>query len=259
MLPGIRFLFAAIVFAVSLVIFGMGAAALLRSAHEEFASLPNQRMAPPTVFAQQPVEPPPTLSMLRVETPAPAESAPVTVAVTPLDTASVAVPAPDLERTVAPDVVANLTLSPPPVAEAAPIEPARPDTPKIETAKIETPAVATVAVAPATPAVVPAGSIPEIVTITPAAVPPVDTIAEPETTATLTASDTQLSSSKIAVLGGPPVDTEPVPLPVAKPAIKPVRKVVKKPAVKKRRVVARPMATAAVAPQTDPFGLPLGQ
>ena len=45
MLPGFRFLFATVVLAVSVLVFGLGAAALLRAAHEEFASLPSWRLA----------------------------------------------------------------------------------------------------------------------------------------------------------------------------------------------------------------------
>ena len=43
MLPGFRFLLAAIILATSILIFGLGAAALLRAAHEEFASNPTWR------------------------------------------------------------------------------------------------------------------------------------------------------------------------------------------------------------------------
>jgi hypothetical protein len=46
MLPGFRFLFAAILLSTSVLIFGLGAAALLRAAHEEVASAPARR-APP--------------------------------------------------------------------------------------------------------------------------------------------------------------------------------------------------------------------
>ncbi len=52
MLPGFRFLFAAIVLSMSILIFGLGAAALLRTAHEEFASAPTWQPAPETRFAQ---------------------------------------------------------------------------------------------------------------------------------------------------------------------------------------------------------------
>ena len=57
MLPGFRFLFAAIVLSMSVLVFGLGAAALLRAAHEEFASNPSWRAPPEPVFAQ-PNDPP---------------------------------------------------------------------------------------------------------------------------------------------------------------------------------------------------------
>ena len=66
MLPGFRFLFAAIVLSMSMLIFGLGAAALLRAAHEEFASIPSRRAPPETIFAQR-SDTGPTLAMLRVE------------------------------------------------------------------------------------------------------------------------------------------------------------------------------------------------
>jgi hypothetical protein len=67
MLPGFRFLLAAIVSSMSLLVFGLGAAALLRAAHEEFSSTPSWRAAPETMFAQQGQATPPVLAMLRVE------------------------------------------------------------------------------------------------------------------------------------------------------------------------------------------------
>src|ERR1700748_1607454 len=54
MLPGFRFLFAAIMLSMSLLIFGLGAAALLRAAHESFASNTSWRGAPEVPFAQRP-------------------------------------------------------------------------------------------------------------------------------------------------------------------------------------------------------------
>jgi hypothetical protein len=53
MLPGFRFLFGAIVLCFSIMVFGLGAAALFRAAHEEFASRPSWRAAPGTMLAQQ--------------------------------------------------------------------------------------------------------------------------------------------------------------------------------------------------------------
>src|SRR5450432_3822902 len=67
MFPGFRFLFAAIVLSMSILVFGLGAAALLRAAHEAVASNPSWRTAPETVFAQQGEINRPMLAMLRVE------------------------------------------------------------------------------------------------------------------------------------------------------------------------------------------------
>lgn len=70
MLPGFRFLLAATFFSMSILVFGLGAAALLRAAHEQFATNPSWHAAPEATFAQQ-VEPArPVLAMLRVGTPA---------------------------------------------------------------------------------------------------------------------------------------------------------------------------------------------
>jgi hypothetical protein len=53
MLPGFRFLLSAIVLCFSILVFGLGAAALLRAAHEQFASRPSWYPTPSTTFAQQ--------------------------------------------------------------------------------------------------------------------------------------------------------------------------------------------------------------
>ena len=77
MLPGFRFLFAAIVLSMSILVFGLGAAALLRAAHEEFASIPSWRPPPETIFAQPNNEAArPVLAMLRVDPPAEEPKAP---------------------------------------------------------------------------------------------------------------------------------------------------------------------------------------
>src|SRR5271155_4407881 len=77
MLPGFRFLFAAIMLSMSLLIFGLGAAALLRAAHESFASNPSWHGAPEATFAQRPETPLPVLATLRVDTSASAMDKPV--------------------------------------------------------------------------------------------------------------------------------------------------------------------------------------
>ncbi len=72
MLPGLRFLFAATVLTMSILIFGLGAAALLRTAHVEIANAPSRRPAPEPRFAQPSETSVPVLALLRVE-PAPVE------------------------------------------------------------------------------------------------------------------------------------------------------------------------------------------
>ena len=115
MLPGFRFLFAAIVLTMSILIFGLGTAALLRASHEQFASIPARRTLPEPVFAQQ-IEPPaPTLAMLRLDSPV-AEKAPDN----PPPAAMVVAPAPE------------------PAPEAVPVPPI--ETEKLTTLKIDEPA-----------------------------------------------------------------------------------------------------------------------
>ncbi|PYF05113.1 hypothetical protein BJ122_102339 [Rhodopseudomonas faecalis] len=70
MLPGLRFLFAAVVLSLSMLVFGLGAAALLRASHDRFVSTPKIRSAPPPLLAQHAEPATPTLSLLRVEDPA---------------------------------------------------------------------------------------------------------------------------------------------------------------------------------------------
>ena len=79
MLPGFRFLFTAVVLSISILVFGLGAAALLRAAHEEFANLPMRRASPEPMFARPNDNLIPTLALLRVDPPAvdkPADIAP---------------------------------------------------------------------------------------------------------------------------------------------------------------------------------------
>jgi hypothetical protein len=92
MLPGFRFLFGAIVLSVSVLIFGVGAAALLRAAHEEFASNPTWRAPAEPMFAQREATRP-TLSVLQVNPPT--SAAPVSTA-GPADSAD----APAADRSV---------------------------------------------------------------------------------------------------------------------------------------------------------------
>src|SRR3974390_1682550 len=72
MLPGFRFFFAAIVLSMSLLVFGLGAAAVLRAAHEEFAASGSWHPAPEALAgAQQNDTTVPVIAMLGVEPPTP--------------------------------------------------------------------------------------------------------------------------------------------------------------------------------------------
>src|SRR5438445_12162665 len=76
MLPGFRFLFAAILLSTSILVFGLGAAALLRATHEQYVSNPSWRKGPQDqVFAQAAEPAQPVLAALRAE-PEAAEPAP---------------------------------------------------------------------------------------------------------------------------------------------------------------------------------------
>jgi len=108
MLPGFRFLFVTVVLAGAVLIFGLGAAALLRAAHEEFASLPSWRTAPPPLPAQRAD---PTLALLRVETPAiipdtVKDLAPVVAIDAPDATAGRAAVSPETSEAPKPDAIA---------------------------------------------------------------------------------------------------------------------------------------------------------
>lgn len=134
MLPGIRFLLAAILLSISILIFGLGAAALLRAAHEEVASVPTRRVMPEPVFAQQ-LEAP-TLAMLRVE-PVRSEQAP--------DTLPIATPAPEAAPVpgVETEKLAALKVDDVPPADAATAEaaakPVAKETPAPLPAAVESP------------------------------------------------------------------------------------------------------------------------
>jgi hypothetical protein len=199
MLPGFRFLFAAIVLSLSILIFGLGAAALLRAAHEQFASLPTRRAPAEPVFTKQNAAPVTTLALLRFEPPV-------------LEKPSENVPAVVTSAVVTPDAVAPAAQAP----EATPAEPeklaALPEEPMLaEAAKPAAPATETTA----EPAAVieseaPPAATEEVkvaaVTETPAP-PPLATapVAPEPPTADKPSTEGNLAATRIATLGGPVV------------------------------------------------------
>jgi hypothetical protein len=249
MLPGFRFLFAAIVLSMSILIFGLGAAALLRSAHEEFASLPSRRAPAEQVFTRQNDPPMPTLALLRFDPPVldnkPPENAPAAVApetVTPAEPASDAVPA-------EPEKLAALKPEEPMPAAAL-----RPEIPAEET-------TAATPVAPAAAATPIANEEVKVAAI-------VDT-PEPSTTPAGPTTDrlsleSNVAATKIATLGGPAVIIEDKTAASTSDA-KPDRSVARKRnaqrarerrriAARRARLAAQHAAAVAAQQQANPFG-----
>ena len=260
MLPGFRFLFAAIMLSMSLLVFGLGAAALLRAAHESFASNSSWRAAPEVPFAQRPDTTPPVLATLRVE-PNAIESAnePANV-----NTASTESGGSEQAAALRP-------------AETPPAENAKSDTPVSVPAAENRPAPATESVKAALPTgetppaadeqkttavaaidVPPANNQPVAAQAEPAVLPPETTSA-----ASTDAPEASIAATKIATLGGPPVDvagtatappTRMVKSDRAKPERTTIRKHVQaKHTTHRRRFTARTRLLAQQQLQANPF------
>ena len=271
MLPGFRFLFAAILLSMSVLVFGLGAAALLRAAHEQFASNPSWHATPDTKFAQRGDATRPVLAMLHIEPPPAAPKAPDNVPAVPA-ASSAAEPAATLAEPVAsvaapagPEKVAALTLD---------------DSPPPETAKAAFPASETTVQNNAAPALADAivaavaaetsarADEAEMAAIAP--IPPPPSVVSPATSQTAAAlSDSSPASpaaepvsTKVATLGGPAVIVE-TPPPAKAASANPDRGAIKKRlqarrAAQRRKIAARAQLAARQPPQpaTDPFAQP---
>jgi hypothetical protein len=267
MLPGLRFLFVAIVLSLSMLIFGLGATALLRSAHEEFASLPTMRPQPETVFAQQTEATRPTLALLRVDTPVTEQNAVNQPAVPDVPNAAPPPEQPSPIASTEPDRAA----AEPDRTAAEPDRPAAPTAVPSEEKSgpadksSEAPALAETTARIEMPAPPPENQAPEIPKLeTQAAVIPepassaavAATAARSGPTNTPTDDGAQAASLKIATLGGPAVTIEPQPASkIAAPS--PAKRAQARRPVKRRRIAharAAPPKPAAVGP----FGTPPG-
>jgi hypothetical protein len=213
MLPGFRFLFAAIMLSMSLLVFGLGAAALLRAAHESFASNSSWRAAPEVPFAQHPETTPPVLATLRVE-PNAMEKAndPAKLG------AAAADPQPPVAESASTEQVAAVGPTEMPTAETAkPADapgsiPAAGSPQDAEAASIETASPsgeATVAAEPKITAVTASDAAPgepAAAEFPARAEPVISEPTNPTTGASATAPEASTAAMKIATLGGPPVD-----------------------------------------------------
>jgi hypothetical protein len=262
MLPGFRFLFAAIVLSLSILVFGLGAAALLRAAHEEFASTPAWRAAPEMVFAQPVETTRPVLALLRVDTPAVEK----TTDNAPTDATPAATAAPS---------------EPERIAALKPEDSSSPETAKPEATVAESPAQGEAAAATAEPSVAvaetksaEAKSAETKITETQIAMseetvslanqPAAPTASEPA--AASPSPNATIAATKIATLGGPAVTIEtPRPAKAASAntdSVKTGSNIIKKRqharrAVKRRRLATRARLAAELPQQpANPFGQP---
>jgi hypothetical protein len=250
MLPGFRFLFAAIVLSMSILVFGLGAAALLRAAHEAFASNPSWHAPPETTFAQQNEPTRPVLAM-RVE-PLPAEqkafdSVPVNEA--PAEPAAIAATPAEPER----------------IATLKPEEPSLPETAKPEISLADNPIQSEAAPAAAG---APAAASETRIAATEQVLPPTNEAApaasEPVASEQLSPPalpEADIASTKIATLGGPPVTVETQPpekAAGAKPDTSAVEKRLQARRAARRRRIAQRARLAQQAPQqpANPFEQP---
>ncbi len=285
MLPGFRFLFAAIVLSMSILVFGLGAAALLRAAHEQFATNPSWHPAPEATFVQQTEPAKPMLALLRVGTPVAEQKA--SGDSQGVDVSAIGAPA---EPALAEQ---SATVQPPPepamIAALKPEPPTWPATAKSDMPVPENPAAA------AAPSDAPASGAPQQVA-TPASsdnaqvastdqaapepVAPPAIEADPAAANANAAASSPASapaspaadaiSAKIAALDSPVAAVETKPQANAA-GTKPDPSVVKKQlrarrAAHRRRMAARAARLARLAAQqllqqqaADPFGLRFGQ
>ena len=259
MLPGFRFLFAAIVLSMSVLVFGLGAAALLRAAHEEVAGNPSWRAAPETKFAQPTEAETPTLAMLRADRPgaeqkasdhvpaAAAQTEPATIVSAPAE------PAASASTPVELDKIATLkSEDSPPQETAKPEIPVAESQPQSESApaQADRPAAAgETKIAASEQVSSPAQTLVAANEAAPAA---------SEQASPAISTDADLASTKIAVLGGPPVTIEASPLAKAAGA-KPDESVIKKRQQARRRRIAlraRVARQAPAQPAANPFSQP---
>ena len=274
MLPGFRFLFAAIMLSMSLLVFGLGAAALLRAAHESFASNSSWRAAPEVPFAQHPDTTLPMLATLRVEPPIMDKSnEPAKVTAAPADQPPSAAESAGSEQVAAlrPTETPRIEIAKP--ADAALPMPTEENPPAPEATSVGavSPTGETTLAADAQKMTVvaaldaaPARNEPAAAQAEPALLPPTNlTSANPTSATPATAPEADVATTKIATLGGPPVD-------IANAASASVVKsdraksdegAIKKPvharrSLHRRRLAARARLLALQQLQANPFGQP---
>lgn len=250
MLPGFRFLFAAILLSTSILVFGLGAAALLRASHEQYANNPSWLNGPQEQRFAQAAEPAqPVLAVLRAEPEVTAEPEPSLRDRVP--TIGLPVSEPEQVAALTTEVDVQTQVAAPP-AEAVAVEPAQAETTPEPTAPADTltPADTTASIPDTKPAAVATAGEP----------PPVDP------SAALAASALEVASAKLAALNEPATPAAKDVPAKAKPDGKADSKADsgtsdskatkrKAKAKKRHRVVRRP-PPQQLQQQLDPFGQP---
>lgn len=197
MLPGFRFLLAAILLSASILVFGLGAASLLRASHEQYVSNPSWRNGPQEqVFAQAPEPAQPVLAALRVE-PAANEAAPVV----PEQVPSIGLPAveTDPEQMAAVTLEAKAQSEPQPEPEVAAIAPAAATAPPATEAPAPEPAKSEAAAPAPTDTLTAADAAASTATTTPA--PTVNATDVPRTaTPALASRVSDIAAARVAAL-----------------------------------------------------------
>ncbi|GMP09135.1 hypothetical protein [Bradyrhizobium sp. TM239] len=243
MLPGFRFLFAAILLSTSILVFGLGAAALLRASHEQYVSNPSWRNGPQEqVFAQAPEPAQPVLAVLRAEPEPTAEPEPSLRDKVP--TIGLPESEPDQIAVLTTETEAQSQVTAPP-ADVPGAEPAKAETTKAETT--------TEAAAPA-----PADTLtPADTTASIPAAKPAATAGEPAPadSAALASSALDAASAKVAALNEPATTAVKDAPAKAKAESKADDKATKRKAkAKKRHRVVRRPPPQQLQQQLDPFG-----
>ncbi|MDH2399987.1 hypothetical protein QCM77_08505 [Bradyrhizobium sp. SSUT18] len=235
MLPGFRFLFAAILLSASILVFGLGAAALLRATHEQYVSNPSWRNGPQEqVFAQAPEPAQPVLAALRAE-PEAAEPTPSLRDQVP----TIGLPASEPEQVVA-------------LTTATDVQP------QVVAPPADVPAEATTDAAAPAPAdtLTPADTTASIPETKPAAVASASAPAPADPSAALASSALDIASAKVAALNDPTTTAWKDPPAKGKAAASvPESKATKRQAkAKKRHRVVRRPPPQQLQQQLDPFG-----
>jgi hypothetical protein len=243
MLPGFRFLFAAIVLSTSMLIFGLGAAALLRAAHEEFASIPSRRAPPEVMFAQRD-DAEATLAMVRIEPSATDQKA--VIANSAPDQAAVVSAPPEPEKSAKEsDKIATL------------IDAAMPAKDSLLSSTSEIPVQLETSAQDDSPSPAAETKLAPIAEVTPTASLDQVTATATNREAAPVDDSTRIAETRIATLGGPPVPIETRTPAKDAPAV--VKKQAKR-AVKQRRITRRaPVTLQASQKPADPFAQPIGR